>query len=142
MTTSDRDQLVRLLHDYADAVRAGAEAGAEAWAATWVDDATWELPGRSVVGKADIVATWDTSIRKQAHVVQFYGSAWFDVDGDTATGRVQLIELVRGIDGVGSTLVGHYDDAYRRTADGWRFTSRRLTIAYRGAPDLSGTFAT
>lgn len=140
MTMSDRDALVRLHHTYADAVRAGADAGADAWAATWTDDATWELPGRSVVGKADILATWDVSIRKQAHVVQTYGSSWFDIDGDAASGRVQLVEMVRSVDGTNSILVGHYDDTYRRTPDGWRFTSRALTVAYRGAPDLSGTF--
>lgn len=140
MTMSDRDALMRLVTTYGDAVRAGADAGAEAWASTWTDDASWELPGRSLRGITDIVSTWDTSVRKQAQVVQLYLSSWFDVDGDVASGRVQLMELVRGLDGASTILAGHYDDTYRRTADGWKFSSRALTVYYRGAPDLSGTF--
>ncbi len=37
-------------------------------------------------------------------------------------------------------LVGWYDDAYRRTADGWRFSAPRPRRLYAGAPDLSGQF--
>lgn len=140
MSVSDRDALVALHHRYADAVRAGAEAGEADWAATWVPDATWVLPGRSVTGLDDILALWRTSMAKQVHVVQLYLSATFDIDGDTASGRAQLVELVSSVDGTQGMLAGHYDDTYRRTADGWRFASRALTIYYRGAPDLSGTF--
>ena len=37
-------------------------------------------------------------------------------------------------------LAGHYDDTYRRTPEGWRFTSRHLTKYYQGPPDLLGEF--
>jgi hypothetical protein len=37
-------------------------------------------------------------------------------------------------------MAGHYDDTHRRTPDGWRFTSRRLTKYYAGPPDLMGEF--
>jgi ketosteroid isomerase-like protein len=140
MTISDRDALVRLHHAYGDAVRAGAEAGADAWAATWVEDGHWELPGRVLDGRDAIVAQWRASSSKYAHTVQLYLGSTFDIDGDTASGRVQLVELVEVADGARSVLAGHYDDTYRRTADGWRFASRALTVYYRGAPDLSGTF--
>jgi hypothetical protein len=141
VTTSDRDALIQLHHRYADAVRSGIEAGAEAWAATWTDDGHWELPGRSVHGRDAIVALWRTSMAKQVHVVQLYLSSTFDIDGDTASGRVQLVELVDSVDGSRGMLAGHYDDTYRRTPDGWKFASRTLTTYYRGATDLSGTFA-
>jgi ketosteroid isomerase-like protein len=141
MTISDHDALVALHHRYADAVRAGAEVGAEAWAGTWLPDAHWELPGRSVRGVDDIVALWRTSMNKNHRVVQLYNSATFDIDGDTASGRVQLVELVSVADGSKTVLAGHYDDTYRRTPDGWKFASRGLTIYYRGAPDLTGTFS-
>lgn len=141
MTVSDRDALVALHHRYADAVRAGIDAGADAWASTWVADATWHLPGRTANGRDEIAALWRTSMAKQVHVVQLYLSSTFDIDGDEATGRVQVVELVSSVDGTQGTLAGHYDDTYRRTADGWRFASRALTIYYRGASDLTGTFA-
>jgi hypothetical protein len=122
-------------------VRSGAEEGEAVWASTWLEDARWELPGRSVHGRDDIVALWRTSMNKNHRVVQIYNSAVFDVEGDDATGRVQLVELVSVADGSKTVLAGHYDDTYRRTPDGWKFASRALTIYYRGAPDLSGTFA-
>ena len=37
-------------------------------------------------------------------------------------------------------MAGHYDDTYRRTPDGWRFTSRQLTKYYAGPPDLTGVW--
>ena len=43
-------------------------------------------------------------------------------------------------DGTRQVLAGHYDDTYRRTPEGWRFTSRRLTKYYAGPPDLLGEF--
>lgn len=140
MTISDRDALTALHQAYAAAVRLGPDAGAEPWAATWTDDAVWVLPGRHVQGKADIMSTWQTSMRKYLHVVQLYMSATFDIDGDTASGVVQVMEMVRAVDGSSSSLSGHYADTYARTAAGWRFSSRELTVYYRGAPDLSGTF--
>lgn len=141
MSTTDRDELIALHQAYAAAVRLGPDAGAEPWGATWTDDATWVLPGRHVQGKADIMSTWQTSMRKQQHVIQMYMSATFDIEGDTASGIVQVMEMVRGVDGVGSMLAGHYADTYVRTAKGWRFSSRALTVYYRGLPDLSGVFS-
>ena len=44
-------------------------------------------------------------------------------------------------DGSRRILAGHYSDTYRRTVDGWRFTSRHLTKYYQGPPDLTGDFA-
>jgi ketosteroid isomerase-like protein len=141
MTISDHDALVALHHRYADACRLGAEAGGDAWADTWLDDAHWELPGGRIVdGKDAIMTLWRASMAKQAKVVQLYLSFTCESDGDTASGRAQLVELVKGIDGVPSILAGHYDDTYRRTADGWKFAARRLTVYYRGAADLLGTF--
>jgi len=139
MTVSDHDALVALNHAYGDAVRAGVEAGADAWGATWADDGMWDLPGRHVEGREAVVALWKAALGKYARVVQLYMAPSFAVDGDTATGRVPLVELIDEGD-VRAMMAGHYDDTYRRTVDGWKFTSRALTIYYRGAADLSGHF--
>ncbi|HEY7627552.1 MAG TPA: nuclear transport factor 2 family protein [Ilumatobacteraceae bacterium] len=138
MARSDESALVALSLEYADAVRAR---DAERWAATWVDDARWVLgPGRDVVGREAIVEMWSTSIAKYATVVQLYLAATFDIDGDAATGRCEFQELNVVADGSRHVLAGHYDDTYRRTVDGWRFTSRQLTKYYAGPPDLMGEF--
>ena len=134
MAQSDEAALVALSLEYADAVRAR---DAERWAATWTEDARWVLgEGRDVVGRDAIVALWTTSIAKYAEVLQLYLACTYDVDGDTATGRCELQELNVVADGSRAMLAGHYRDEYRRTPDGWRFTSRRLTKYYQGPADL------
>jgi uncharacterized protein (TIGR02246 family) len=138
MTTSDESALVHLSLDYADAVRC-ADAGA--WGELWADDAVWVLgPGRRMEGREAIVATWRGSLAKYARVVQLYLSHTFAVDGVTASGRLQLMELVEVADGSRRVLAGHYDDTYTKAGGRWRFASRALTQYYSGPPDLSGAF--
>jgi uncharacterized protein (TIGR02246 family) len=138
MTMGDESALRALSLEYADAVRAG---DVERWADTWTDDARWVLgPDRDVVGREAIADLWSSSIAKYARVVQLYLSAVYDIGGDVATGRCQLIELNVVADGSRKLLAGHYDDSYRRTPQGWKYTSRRLTRYYAGPPDLSGVF--
>ena len=138
MTISDESALRALSFEYADAVRAN---DAARWAATWTDDARWVLDsGRDVVGRPAIVEMWSASIAKYTRVVQLYLSAVYDIDGDDASGRCQLVELNIVADGSRTMLAGHYDDTYRRTPEGWRYTSRRLTRYYTGPPDLTGVF--
>lgn len=136
--TTDESALIALSHAYADAVR---HIDADAWAATWLEDGRWVLgPGREVTGRAAVLEMWSTSMAKYARVVQVYTSCSFSIDGDDASGRCQFFELNEVADGSRHVLAGHYDDTYRRTADGWRFASRQLTKYYAGPPDLSGVF--
>jgi uncharacterized protein (TIGR02246 family) len=140
MATTDESALVALTLEYADAVRAR---DVDRWAATWTDDARWVLgPGRDVVGRDAIVEMWSTAISRYSSVVQLYLSCTFDVDDDEATGRCELLELNIVADGSRHLFAGHYSDTYRRTTDGWRFSSRALTKYYAGPPDLTGVFVT
>jgi hypothetical protein len=38
----------------------------------------------------------------------------------------------------GPAAVGHYEDRFVRTGDGWRFRSRRRQVAFLGADPLDG----
>ena len=134
----DTDAIRRLLHAYADAVLVRDDA---AWGALWIDDGRWELgPNRVIEGREEILAHWRTSLAAYQHVVQLYLSNTVTVDGEDAAGRAYLIELNVPADGPRRVFVGWYDDDYRRTADGWRFSRRALTRLYAGPPDLSGDF--
>ncbi len=138
MTMSDESALTALSLEYADAVRAR---DAERWAATWTADARWVLgAGRDVEGREAIVDMWTTALAKYSVVVQQYHACVFDIDGDSATGRCEFSELNIKADGGRHVLAGHYLDTYRRTPDGWRYTSRQLTKYYAGPPDLTGDF--
>ena len=52
-----------------------------------------------------------------------------ELDGDSATGTVYL-DLRATMDGKAMIGSGHYDDRYVRTAEGWRFASRKLTLRH------------
>jgi ketosteroid isomerase-like protein len=135
---SDESALLALTLEYGDAVRAR---DVERWAAAWTEDARWVLDDdRDVAGRDALVAMWSKSIAKYSTVVQLYLACTYDVEGATATGRCELLELNIKSDGGRHVMAGHYDDTYRRTSEGWRFTSRRLTKYYAGAPDLMGEF--
>ena len=70
-------------------------------------------------------------------MVQLYLSSTATADGDEAVGRAYLVELNVPVEGDRFILVGWYDDGYRRTDDGWRFSKRELTKLYVGPSDLS-----
>lgn len=139
MAQSNDSALIALSLEYADAVK---DQDIERWSETWVEDCRWILDDRrDVIGREAVVEMWKTAIAKYTKVVQLYLSSTFDVDGDSATGRCEFLELNRRADGSGHILAGYYVDEYRRTSEGWRFVSRRLTKNYQGSPDLLGTFA-
>ena len=58
-----------------------------------------------------------------------------EVDGDRGRGSWYLIEFNQRAQGDGTLHLGHYDDEYVRTPDGWRFASRAMHMLYRGAMD-------
>ena len=138
MIERDDDAVRRLLYAYGDAVLAR---DAAAWGGLWTDDAVWALgPDRLIEGRDAIVEHWSASMAAYQHVVQLYTSNTATFDGDGAVGRAFLVELNVPVRGDRRMLVGWYDDAYRRTVEGWRFSRRALSRLYSGAPDLSGQF--
>ena len=74
-----------------------------------------------------------------AREVPVGGPARADRDGrdlrDTGRGTWWVLELNHLQDGAGALHLGHYDDEYRRTDEGWQFASRRFAMVYRGALD-------
>jgi uncharacterized protein (TIGR02246 family) len=61
------------------------------------------------------------------------------VDGDDATGRAYIQELVRTHDGHEGLNFAIYHDRYRRTEDGWRFTERVYEVRYLDTTPLAGS---
>jgi ketosteroid isomerase-like protein len=137
-TADDADAIRRLLFAYSDGVL---HRDVEQWRSLWTDDARWVLdPQRSVDGVDAIVEQWVTAMEAYEHVVQVYLGNTATVDGDTAGGRANFIELTVPVGRPRQCNVGWYDDEYRRTAAGWKFTRRVFQRLYSGPPDLSGTF--
>jgi ketosteroid isomerase-like protein len=61
------------------------------------------------------------------------------LNGDTASGRAYMNELVRTRDGQSELNYAIYHDHYRRTGDGWKFTERVYEVRYRDGTPLAGS---
>ena len=61
------------------------------------------------------------------------------LDGDTASGRAYLSEVIRLRDGSSHLNYGIYHDRYQRTGDGWKFTERVYEIRYLDTSPLAGS---
>lgn len=140
VTTSDgtaEEQLAihALVARYADAVNL---ADAALWADTWDQAAVWDLGGRRVEGRDDIVALWTGAMASFESVIQVVTHGSVQVTGDTAAGRWTLFEVDKR-DGEGLFVVGCYRDRYVQRDGAWSFSERQFTATYRG-PLPVGTF--
>jgi ketosteroid isomerase-like protein len=61
------------------------------------------------------------------------------LDGDTASGRAYMQELIHLRDGSSHLNYAIYHDRYRRTDDGWKFTERVYEIRYLDTTPLAGS---
>jgi len=61
------------------------------------------------------------------------------LDGDAASGRAYLQELIRLRDGSSHLNYAIYHDRYQRTGDGWKFTERVYEIRYLDTTALAGS---
>lgn len=119
-----------LVHRYCDGVNRRDEA---TWAAVWADEgASWELPGRRIEGKAEIVAFWKAAVAAFDTLVLLAPNGVLEIGDDSATGRWWVTEEgVRG--GTGHRIVAAYHDTYVREGDAWRIASRRLEVVATGS---------
>jgi len=62
-----------------------------------------------------------------------------ELDGDTASGRAYMSEVIQLRDGSAQLNYAIYHDRYRRTGDGWRFTERVYEVRYLDSSPLAGS---
>ncbi|MGI9603670.1 MAG: nuclear transport factor 2 family protein [Acidimicrobiales bacterium] len=127
-----------LVHSYADAV---CRFDADQWGSNWVDDAEWDM-GRGSISGSDVVETWTSIMGTMGAVIHLIhnGTSRLDEEAGTGTGRWYITEHLRMGDGATATLMGYYDDEYRRVDGRWLFARRVLHPLYMGPPDFSGEF--
>src|SRR5215831_5890054 len=75
------------------------------------------------------------------YFVQTTHPGTIQLDGDTASGRAYLQELVRFRDGRSHLNYAIYHDRYQRTGDGWKFTERVYEIRYLDTQSAGGRAA-
>jgi ketosteroid isomerase-like protein len=61
------------------------------------------------------------------------------LDGDTASGRAYMQEVLRTREGHAEVNYAIYHDRYQRTAVGWKFTERVYEVRYVDTSPLAGS---
>jgi ketosteroid isomerase-like protein len=72
-------------------------------------------------------------------LVQTTHAGVIELDGDTASGRAYMQEVLRTRSGHAEVNYAIYHDRYQRTAGGWKFTERTYEIRYVDTSPLAGS---
>jgi ketosteroid isomerase-like protein len=135
---ADRVEIEALRGEYTDAVMMR---DYDRVAVLFTPDGALRMPNVPVdlVGLDQIRAWGDRVPAFVDYLVQTTHPGIIRLDGDTASGRAYLQELIRLRDGSSHLNYAIYHDRYRRTADGWRFTERVYEIRYLDHSPLAGS---
>jgi uncharacterized protein (TIGR02246 family) len=120
---------------YADAVW---RKDVEAFRDCFTEDATWKIGGRVLHGRKDIGELFAASLVPSEKVMMWVGVPVIQLDGATATGRVQVSEMIKRKDGSGLRTLAIYYERYAEQDGVWRFHWHHFSLHYVGPPDLSG----
>jgi len=133
--TDDKFEIQTLSQRYGDAVM---RHDAADWGACWATDGAWHIGPEPIVGRDNIVAAWSGMMAGFPFAVFLAQPAMVEVNGDTATSRNYVQEILQGADGNAFRIIGCYNDECVREGGKWVFAARRYTVLYRGPVDLSG----
>ncbi len=121
----DRLAIRELIENYADAVFQRDE---KRWAANWADEASWNLAGMEVKGKANIVGMWKQAMAGFSFVAFFAAPGAIEVDGNKARARVYTAEDLVETSGKRRHVIGQYDDEFTKQSGRWLFSQRTYRI--------------
>ena len=135
---ADRVEIEALRGEFTDAVMMNDH---DRLASLFTPDGTVRIPDGDVeaVGREAIRALGE---RRQAFADYFIQTAHpgaIQVDGDTASGRAYLSEVIHLRDGSSYLNYFVYHDRYQRTPDGWKFTERVSEFRYLDTTPLTGS---
>ena len=110
-------------------------------ASLFTPDGALRMPNVPVelVGREQIRAWRERREALVEYFVQTAHPGTIQLDGDTASGRAYMSELIRLRDGSSHLNYAIYHDRYLRTGDGWKFTERVYEIRYLDSAPLTGS---
>ena len=137
---ADRVEIEALRGEFTDAVMMRDRARL---ASLFTPDGALRMPNipAEQIGREQIRAGGEELQAQWEFFVQTTHPGTIRLDGDTATGRAYIHELVRTRDGRQGLNYAIYHDRYQRTSQGWKFTERVYEVRYLDATPLAGTGA-
>jgi ketosteroid isomerase-like protein len=110
-------------------------------ASLFTPDGALRMPNVPVeqVGREEIVSGGEHLQAQWDVFVQNTHPGTIELDGDTASGRAYMSELVRTRDGRSQLNYAIYHDRYERTPDGWKFAERIYEVRYLDTTPLAGS---
>ena len=109
-------------------------------ASLFTSQGTLRIPaaGADIRGRDEIRAWGERVPSAVDYFVQNTHPGAIKLDGDAASGRAYISELIRLRDGSSHLNYAIYHDRYQRTGDGWKFTERAYEIRYLDTTPLAG----
>ena len=134
---ADRVEIEALRGDAADAVMMRDYDRA---ASLFTPDAIVRIPHlhAEAIGREQIRAAAQRLQGLLDYFVQTSHPGTIVLNGDTASGRAYIQELIRFRDGRSELNYAIYHDRYQRTGEGWKFTERVYEIRYLDHSPLAG----
>ena len=134
---ADRFEIETLRGEFTDAVMMR---DYDRVASLFTRDGVWRMPNIPVelAGQEEIRAWGERVPQFVDYLVQTTHSGTIRLDGDTASGRAYIQELIRLRDGGSELNYAIYHDRYQRTSDGWKFTERVYEVRYEDTSPLTG----
>lgn len=124
LTTDDRVEITQLYANYNFCLDFGDSAG---WAKTFTPDGVFSSATGTFNG-TDALKGFADGFASRMKARHWTNNLVIDAAGDGAEGKCYLALYKLGDEGGPSILVsGIYNDELTKTADGWRFKSRKVT---------------
>ena len=110
-------------------------------ASLFTHDGVVRIPyiGAEAISRQEIRAGSEQLQALLDYFVQTTRPGTIQLDGDTASGRACISELMRFRDGRSELNYAIYHDRYRRTSDDWKFTERVYEVRYLDHSPLAGS---
>ncbi len=135
---ADRVEIEALRGEFTDAVMMNDH---DRLASLFTHDGALRIPDANIElgGRQEIRALGERRQALADYFVQTTHPGMIRLDGDTASGRAYIQELIHSRDGNSHLNYAIYHDRYQHTPDGWKFTERVYGIRYLDTSPLAGS---
>ena len=109
-------------------------------ASLFTPDGVWRMPKipAELAGREESRAWGERVPDLVDYLVQTIHPGTIQLEGDTASGRAYICELIQLRDGSSELNYAVYHDRYQRTPHGWKFTERVYEVRYLDTTPAGG----